>query len=114
ERLRADLNEAIPAEDLAFLRMLRPSFRHGPYLFAHAGVRPDVAIERQSREDLIWIRGEFLNHAGSFGAIVVHGHTPRRDPEFRPNRINIDTGAFATHRLISLRIDADGPNVLEA
>jgi hypothetical protein len=27
---------------------------------------------------------------------VVHGHTPSERPELLPNRINIDTGAFAT------------------
>jgi len=31
-----------------------------------------------------------------FGKIVIHGHTPVREPELLPNRINIDTGAFAT------------------
>ena len=32
-------------------------------------------------------------HAGPFGAVVVHGHTPVRAPVLRPNRIGIDTGA---------------------
>jgi serine/threonine protein phosphatase 1 len=29
----------------------------------------------------------------------VHGHTPVAEPELRPNRVNVDTGAFATGRL---------------
>ena len=33
-------------------------------------------------------------------------------PELLPNRINIDTGAFATNLLSCLKIDADGPHVL--
>ena len=39
---------------------------------------------------------------------MVHGHTPNAEPEFKPNRINLDTGAYATHRLSCLRIDSDG------
>jgi len=30
---------------------------------------------------------------------VVHGHTPVSEPEIHDNRINLDTGAFATGRL---------------
>jgi hypothetical protein len=29
------------------------------------------------------------------GKMVIHGHTPVREPEMRYNRINIDTGAYA-------------------
>ena len=46
------------------------------------------------------------------GTIVVHGHTPVSEPEFRPHRINIDTGAYVTGRLTCLKIDAEGPFVL--
>jgi len=58
-----------------------------------------VPLERQSEEDLLWIRDEFLSSKMDFGKIVVHGHTPTDEPEVLPNRINIDTGAFATGRL---------------
>ena len=110
--LREALIRAIPPEDLTFLNSLRPSFRYGPYFFVHAGIRPNRTIEDQSLDDLIWIRKEFLDHAGPFGPIVVHGHTPNAEPEFRPNRINLDTGAFATNRLTCLRIDKNGPVLL--
>jgi serine/threonine protein phosphatase 1 len=36
---------------------------------------------------------------------VVHGHTPTASPEVLPNRINIDTGAFATGRLTCLVLE---------
>ncbi len=32
----------------------------------------------------------------SHDKVFVHGHTIIRTPEVRPNRIGIDTGAFAT------------------
>ncbi|MDQ2634986.1 MAG: metallophosphoesterase [Pseudomonadota bacterium] len=106
--LNAALSRAIPLDDIRFLRALRPSFRYGPYFFAHAGVLPNRALEDQGRDDLLWIRRPFLDHKGNFGAVVVHGHTPNAEPEFKSNRINLDTGAYATHRLSCLRIDATG------
>jgi hypothetical protein len=54
---------------------------------------------------LLWIRDEFLNSDLDFGKVVVHGHTPIEQPDFRPNRINIDTGAFATGRLTCLVVE---------
>jgi len=39
--------------------------------------------------------------------VIVHGHTPAREPEIRPNRINIDTGAYATGRLTCLVLQDD-------
>jgi serine/threonine protein phosphatase 1 len=106
--LSAALARAVPLEDIRFLRALRPSFRYGPYFFAHAGVLPNRTLEEQVPDDLLWIRRPFLDHSGPFGAIVVHGHTPNAEPEFRTNRINLDTGAYATHRLSCLRIDSAG------
>ena len=44
-------------------------------------------------------RGDFLLHEEDFGKVVVHGYTPAKEPDIGPNRINIDTGAYATGRL---------------
>jgi len=62
-------------------------------------VRPGVDLDKQHPQDLIWIRDEFLYCREDFGLMIVHGHTPVREPELRRNRVNIDTGAFATGRL---------------
>ena len=53
-------------------------------------------LERQSEEDPLWIRDEFLNSWTDFGKVVEHGHTPTDEPEALSNTINIETGAFAT------------------
>jgi serine/threonine protein phosphatase 1 len=108
-----DLAENIPVSHLRFISQLQTIHRAGPYCFVHAGLRPGFVIEKRSFEDLVWIREDFLNFTGDFGVIVVHGHTPVTDMEFFPNRINIDTGAFASNRLSVIRIDADGVFALE-
>lgn len=108
ERLR----EAMPAEHARFLQSLKTSHSHGKYFLCHAGVRPGVPLDRQSDEDLLWIRDEFLSSTMDFGKIVVHGHTPIEAPDVRPNRINIDTGAFATGRLTCVALDESGHRFL--
>ena len=96
---RDQLLEALPADHLKFLSSLQPSARIGGYFFAHAGVRPGIALEKQTLEDLLWIRDEFLESSTNFGIIVVHGHTPSERPVRQFNRIGVDTGAYATGRL---------------
>lgn len=64
-----------------------------------------VALDAQDPYDLIWIRRAFLDHAGLFEKVVVHGHTPHDQPQLLPNRINIDTMAFSTGRLTALVMD---------
>jgi serine/threonine protein phosphatase 1 len=83
----------IPAEHQTFMRDLEVSYRHGPYFFVHAGIKPGVALAAQTRQDLLWIREPFLSSKLTHDAVVVHGHTPRHEPTVRPNRIGIDTGA---------------------
>jgi serine/threonine protein phosphatase 1 len=70
-------------------------------------VRPGIPLYEQSEQDLLWIREDFLLHEENFGKVIVHGHTPAREPEIRPNRINIDTGAYATGRLTCLVLEDD-------
>jgi serine/threonine protein phosphatase 1 len=110
--IRRRLGQAIPPEHRRFYEKTGSYIRLGDYLAVHAGIRPGVPLEDQTAADLLSIRKGFLQFDGDFGFVVVHGHTRVEAPELRPNRINIDTGAFATNRLTCLRIDADGARVL--
>jgi serine/threonine protein phosphatase 1 len=112
ERLRDRLSRRVPSRHLDFLRGLALSRVIGGYLFVHAGIRPGIAMELQTPADLMWIRGDFLNSGVEHGKIVVHGHTITDYPEVRPNRIGIDTGAFATGRLTCLVLEGDSRRFL--
>lgn len=105
ERMRQDLLARIPPEHCDFLESLQLSCRSGDYLFVHAGIRPDVPLEHQDPQDLMWIRGDFLRHKGPLGVVVVHGHSISLKPEVLPERIGIDTGAYATNVLSCLVLD---------
>jgi serine/threonine protein phosphatase 1 len=105
--LSARLCNAIPKSHSQFLAGLKLSFTCGDFFFVHAGVRPGTPLSRQCEDDLLWIRNEFLLHEEPFEKIIVHGHTPVWEPDVRNNRINIDTGAYATGRLTCLRLERD-------
>jgi serine/threonine protein phosphatase 1 len=100
-------DRALPSSHRWFLSNLNRSFSCGDYFFAHAGVRPGVPLSEQHEDDLLWIREDFLLHEHGFGKIVIHGHTPVKEPDIRPNRINIDTGAYATSKLTCLVLEDD-------
>lgn len=107
------LRARFPPEHAAFLAGLDSAFGLGDYFFCHAGVRPEVPLERQSDADLLWIREPFLSWNGGCGKIVVHGHTVGEAPVVRPNRIGIDTGAVWTGRLTCLVLEGTGRRFLQ-
>lgn len=110
--LSRQLNDALPAHHRALLERLVPSITIGDYFFCHAGVRPGVPLDQQRPEDLAWIRSPFLDAKDDFGKVVVHGHTPTEQPEYRPNRINIDTRAYASGRLTCLVLEGSTRRIL--
>jgi serine/threonine protein phosphatase 1 len=111
--LQGAFHHALPQAHFRFFRDLQPSFTCGDFFFAHAGVKPGVELSRQMESDLLWIRDEFLTSKEDFGKIIIHGHTPTREVDVAPNRINIDTGAFATGRLTCLVIEKETLSVID-
>ena len=85
------------------------------YIFVHAGLKPNVPLENQTEESLLWIRDEFYNeYNGEYEVICGHTPTPYlgtlegmedRDPYLPvrlPNKITlIDTGSFLRNGRIS-------------
>lgn len=112
--LQAQFRQALPPDHLTFLRGLELSARYGDYLFVHAGVRPGIPWDRQEAEDLLWIRNDFLTLPHRLGCVVVHGHTPDDAPFLGDDRINVDTGAYATGVLTAVRLTGSPPVVLQA
>jgi len=106
--------DAFPADHIAFLRGLSLSYREGDYLFVHAGIRPDVALTAQSREDLLTIRQPFLSSEAHAGVVVVHGHSSSPSVPILPNRIGLDTGAGIGDRLTCAVLEEDGIALLVA
>jgi serine/threonine protein phosphatase 1 len=107
EELMARMQRNVPAGHVAFMAAFEKWIEAGDYLFVHAGLRPGVALAEQTMSDLCWIRDDFLKHRDSFGKIVVHGHSITEDIDERPNRIGIDTGAFASGKLTAIGLEGE-------
>lgn len=97
--------DILPPDHLEFYLSLKLFCRLGDYFFVHAGVRPGIPLDRQTTEDLLWIRHEFLNWPYEFGAVIVHGHTPVSSPQDLHNRIGIDTYAWMTGHLTAVALE---------
>jgi serine/threonine protein phosphatase 1 len=106
-KLAAEFDGLLPSSHREFLSNLKQYFICGDLFFVHAGIRPGICLTEQSEDDLLWIREDFHLCQEDFGKVVVHGHSPVLEPEIRPNRINIDTGAYATGRLTCLVLEDD-------
>lgn len=104
EAIRESFLAVFPQSHHDFLRSLALSYDCGDYHFVHAGVRPGVPLDLQTEEDRLWIRDQFLTAGDVFdGRVIVHGHTPKRDPENLGYRVGIDTGAYLTGRLTAAK-----------
>jgi serine/threonine protein phosphatase 1 len=103
--IRDLFDKARPAEHGDFLASLSLQVSFGDYFFCHAGIRPGVPLDQQVRRDLIWIRGLFHSDEHDHGKVIIHAHSPVDTPEVRPNRINIDTGAYFSGRLTCLVLE---------
>lgn len=114
EEVQRIMTQAVPAEDRRFMEGFEDMIAIGGYLFVHAGIAPDVPLEKQRRQDLRWIREPFLSHREPFGPVVVHGHTICDAPEELDNRIGVDTGAYVTGRLTALVLEGTERRYLEA
>lgn len=101
----AFLESTVPPDQAAFLRSMEQMITIGDYCFVHAGIRPGVAFDEQRASDLRWIREPFLASDVDHGRVIVHGHSITDAVEDLPNRIGIDTGAFASGRLSALGLE---------
>jgi serine/threonine protein phosphatase 1 len=108
----AAARKAIPQTHLAFLASLPLHHENGDYIFVHAGIHPGRPLDQQRDQDLLWIREPFLSSRVDYGQIIVHGHSISTEVEIRPNRIGIDTGAYATNRLTSLVLESNSRRLL--
>ena len=74
---------------------------------------PGRPLAEQKPKDLIWIRDHFLDSDVDHGFVVVHGHTPSETPEWKDNRINVDTGATFYGQLTAVVLGAaDSPRFM--
>jgi serine/threonine protein phosphatase 1 len=105
EDLMDAFQAAVPPHHISFLAAAEDMVALGGYLFVHAGIKPGRPFADQKPSDLRWIREDFLRDDRWHGAMIVHGHTITELVDERPNRIGIDTGAYASGRLTAVGLE---------
>jgi len=113
-RARDALANRLPLTHRHFLTHLELMIELGDYLFVHAGLRPGVPLADQQKHDLLWIREPFLSSDHRSGKVVVHGHTPGKEPYVGNWRIGVDTGAYASGVLTAVRLSGPDRTLLRS
>jgi serine/threonine protein phosphatase 1 len=104
ETAKKALIEALPSDHINLFVQMPFSFTAGDYFFVHAGVDPSIHVSLQGPETLLWIRSSFLKAERACDYVVVHGHTADTKATITRWRIGIDTGAYATGVLSTIRL----------
>jgi serine/threonine protein phosphatase 1 len=114
QTLQDELLLKIPRDHLQLLSHAKIYFIAGDYLFVHGGVQPGVPVEEQTIDTMLWIRGEFLASPKSCDYVVVHGHSAKATADNLQWRIGVDTGAYATGVLTTIRLSGRERRVFQA
>jgi serine/threonine protein phosphatase 1 len=95
---------ALSEEHRDFYAGLKWYYEDQHYIYVHAGIRPGISMSRQERQDLIWIRDEFIFSPTEMKKKVIFGHTPFARPLIKGDKIGIDTGAVYGGVLTAVRL----------
>jgi len=111
--IQRQLKERVPHSHIHFMENTGISYEAGSYYFVHAGIKPEQTLEHQQPEDQLWICDNFVSYTKPHEKIIIHGHTITDEPDARPNRIGIDTGAYITGKLTCLILENDTQRILQ-
>jgi serine/threonine protein phosphatase 1 len=97
----------IPQEHIEWLKQLPTFLDLEDIWLVHAGIHPNIPLEKQTSEEFCWIRDEFHSISEPYFAdkLIITGHTITFTlPGVQPGRLaagpgwlDIDTGAYHPH-----------------
>ena len=95
---------AISDDHRTFYESLKLYIELEDYYVVHAGFKPGLALEKQTEDEMLWIRKSFVSSEFDFGKKIIFGHTPFKEPLVMANKIGLDTGAVYGNRLTCLEL----------
>ncbi|NCB41045.1 MAG: serine/threonine protein phosphatase [Clostridia bacterium] len=104
------MNCRFSENEIEFLRSLSVFYEDTNWFYVHGGINPSLGLASQNEQEMLWIRGEFYNHRGSFEKKVAFGHTPTRsingkdEPVVWEDRVALDTGCVFGGNLSAMEI----------
>jgi serine/threonine protein phosphatase 1 len=100
-----EMMRLLPEDHFSFFNSLESVVTVRDYYLVHAGLNPSMSLEKQTGEDLFWIRESFLDAPHEFGKTIIFGHTPHREIfDNRPFKIGLDTGLVFGNKLSCLEL----------
>jgi len=100
----------VPHEHLRWIERLPLMHVDKHRIFVHAGVDPNLPLDDQDPHEVIWKIYDDSDEGGYRQRYVVHGHHQHANgPILKKNRINLDTFAWNTGRLVIGVFDDDTP-----
>lgn len=65
------------SQHFSFIKNLPDYYEDEQHIFVHAGIDPEIKNwKKSSREQMRWIRDEFINGVNDTGKTIIFGHTP--------------------------------------
>jgi serine/threonine protein phosphatase 1 len=100
----------IPPEDVQWLDRLALMHLDRYRIYVHAGLDPDLPLDRQHEKTLLTKRYPEAESFDFGGRHIVHGHDSFPDgPKLFEGRSNLDTRGWRTGRLVIAVFDDDTP-----
>jgi len=100
-------------EHIEWFKTLPTLFETEHYYFVHAGLDPEREPQDTSIYSRLWIRGPFLKTRRKWDKLVIHGHSPVKEPEVHDNRVNVNTRPRNTGKVSGALLSATEPKVLK-
>ena len=97
-------DRTLPDTHMTFFQQLKVYHETDDYIFVHAGLTPNVPLEQQREDTMLWIRFSFIMSEYDWGKRVIFGHTPDDRVLIEDNKICIDTGAAYGGKLTAIKL----------
>ena len=120
----ASYDSKIPQEHIDWMKNLPLYYDLGDYWLVHAGVNPNMPLQKQSADEFCWIREDFHSSNKAFfkDKLIVTGHTITFTfPGVQPGQIaagkgwlDIETGAYHYNSGWMTALDLDRHKVYQA
>lgn len=96
---------AIPAAHIEFIKDTKLIAECESGVFVHAGIQPNIPLEYQTEETILWVREYWIQSEVSIGKTVYYGHTPGNSISYDlPYKVCLDSGCVFGKYLSCLEI----------
>jgi serine/threonine protein phosphatase 1 len=99
-------------DDINWIKSLPLYYEDEHFVYVHAGIDPTKPLDEQSKNELLWVREDFIYTIEKFNKRVIFGHTPSLaiTGETKPymtytDNVGIDTGCVFNGKLTALIIE---------